>query len=56
MSNEQAFQDCQKKTLIGRRGLTLYGKLLEMVIKRSALLEDYARRMIAKEEQHTLAD
>ena len=33
-------------------GLTLYKKLLELVRDRSVLLEEYARRMIAEEEQH----
>ena len=33
-------------------GLALYKQLLEMVVDRSVLLEDYARRMIAEEELH----
>ncbi len=32
--------------------MTLYRKLLDLVINRSVLLEDYARKMIAEEEQH----
>ncbi len=35
-----------------RAGLALYKQLLEMVIDRSVLLEEYARRMIAEEELH----
>ncbi|HVS82962.1 MAG TPA: ferritin-like domain-containing protein [Pyrinomonadaceae bacterium] len=35
-----------------KESLTLYRKLLDLVINRSVLLEDYARRMIAEEEQH----
>ncbi len=35
-----------------KEGLTLYRKLLDLVVNRSVLLEDYARRMIAEEEQH----
>ena len=35
-----------------KTGLTLYKQLLEMVVNRSVLLEDYARRMIAEEELH----
>jgi bacterioferritin len=35
-----------------RAGLALYKKLLELVRDRSVLLEEYARRMIAEEEQH----
>jgi len=33
-------------------GLTLYKKLLDIVKDRSVFLEEYARRMIAEEEQH----
>ena len=33
-------------------GLALYKQLLEMVIDRSVLLEEYARRMICEEELH----
>lgn len=33
-------------------GLALYKKLLETVKDRSVFLEEYARRMIAEEEQH----
>jgi len=33
-------------------GLALYKKLLDTVKDRSVLLEEYARRMIAEEEQH----
>lgn len=33
-------------------GLTLYRQLLDLVLDRSVLLEDYARRMIAEEELH----
>ena len=33
-------------------GLALYKQLLELVRDRSVLLEEYARRMIAEEEQH----
>ncbi len=35
-----------------RAGLALYKKLLAVVIDRSVMLEEYARRMIAEEEQH----
>ena len=35
-----------------RTGLALYKQLLEMVIDRSVLLEEYARRMISEEELH----
>ena len=35
-----------------KTGLALYKQLLEMVIDRSVLLEEYARRMIAEEELH----
>ncbi|HET8781900.1 MAG TPA: ferritin-like domain-containing protein [Pyrinomonadaceae bacterium] len=35
-----------------KTGLALYKQLLEMVVDRSVLLEDYARRMIAEEELH----
>ena len=35
-----------------RAGLLLYKKLLNLVRDRSVLLEEYARRMIAEEEQH----
>jgi bacterioferritin len=35
-----------------KTGLALYKKLLELVRDRSVLLEEYARRMIAEEEQH----
>jgi bacterioferritin len=35
-----------------KAGLELYRRLLEMVRDRSVLLEDYARKMIAEEEQH----
>jgi bacterioferritin len=33
-------------------GLALYKKLLDLVQGRSVLLEEYARKMIAEEEQH----
>ena len=33
-------------------GLALYKQLLDMVIDRSVLLEEYARRMISEEELH----
>jgi len=33
-------------------GLALYKKLLNIVKDRSVFLEEYARRMIAEEEQH----
>jgi bacterioferritin len=33
-------------------GLALYKKLLDLVRDRSVLLEEYARKMIAEEEQH----
>jgi bacterioferritin len=33
-------------------GLALYKQLLDMVVDRSVLLEEYARRMIAEEELH----
>jgi bacterioferritin len=35
-----------------KTGLTLYRKLYELAKDRSVLLEDYARKMIAEEEQH----
>jgi bacterioferritin len=35
-----------------KAGLAFYKQLLEMVIDRSVLLEEYARRMIAEEELH----
>src|SRR5687767_14609238 len=35
-----------------KAGLTLYKKLLDLVQGRSVLLEEYARKMIAEEEQH----
>ena len=35
-----------------KTGLALYKKLLELVRDRSVLLEEYARKMIAEEEQH----
>jgi bacterioferritin len=35
-----------------KTGLALYKQLLEMVIDRSVLLEEYARRMISEEELH----
>jgi bacterioferritin len=35
-----------------RAGLTLYRKLYDLVRDRSVMLEDYARRLIAEEEQH----
>jgi bacterioferritin len=35
-----------------KESLTLYRKLFDLVSSRSVLLEDYARRMIAEEEQH----
>ncbi len=35
-----------------RAGLELYKQLLDLVQGRSVLLEEYARRMIAEEEQH----
>jgi bacterioferritin len=35
-----------------KAGLELYKRLLEMVRDHSVLLEDYARKMIAEEEQH----
>jgi bacterioferritin len=35
-----------------KTGLALYKQLLEMVVDRSVLLEEYARRMIAEEELH----
>jgi bacterioferritin len=35
-----------------KEGLALYRKLFDLVSDRSVLLEDYARRMIAEEEQH----
>ena len=35
-----------------REGLALYRQLFEVVRDQSVLLEDYARRMIAEEEQH----
>ena len=35
-----------------KTGLALYKQLLDMVVNRSVLLEEYARRMIAEEELH----
>ena len=35
-----------------KTGLVLYRKLFELARDRSVLLEDYARRLIAEEEQH----
>ena len=35
-----------------RTGLELYKQLLELVQGRSVLLEEYARKMVAEEEQH----
>jgi len=35
-----------------REGLALYKKLFELVSDRSVMLEEYARKMIAEEEQH----
>jgi bacterioferritin len=35
-----------------KSGLALYRKLYDLVRDRSVLLEEYARRMIAEEEQH----
>jgi len=35
-----------------KTGLALYKQLFELVRDRSVLLEEYARRMIAEEEQH----
>jgi bacterioferritin len=35
-----------------KAGLALYKQLLDMVVDRSVLLEEYARRMIAEEELH----
>jgi bacterioferritin len=35
-----------------RAGLALYKKLLELVKDRSVMLEEYARKMIAEEEEH----
>ena len=35
-----------------KAGLTLYKKLLVLVRDRSVLLEEYARKLIAEEEQH----
>ncbi|MGH9908025.1 MAG: ferritin-like domain-containing protein [Pyrinomonadaceae bacterium] len=35
-----------------KAGLALYKKLLNLVRDRSVMLEEYARRMIAEEEQH----
>jgi len=35
-----------------KAGLALYKKLLDLVHGRSVLLEEYARKMIAEEEQH----
>ena len=35
-----------------KAGLALYKQLLELVIDRSVLLEEYARKMIAEEEMH----
>lgn len=35
-----------------RAGLALYKQLLDMVVDRSVLLDEYARRMIAEEELH----
>jgi bacterioferritin len=35
-----------------KSGLVLYKKLLDLVRDRSVMLEEYARKMIAEEEQH----
>ena len=35
-----------------KAGLALYKRLLELVRDRSVFLEEYARKMIAEEEQH----
>ena len=35
-----------------RAGLALYKKLLDLVKDRSVMLEEYARKMIAEEEEH----
>ena len=35
-----------------RAGLALYKQLLDLVINRNVLLEEYARKMIAEEERH----
>jgi len=35
-----------------KTGMALYKQLLDMVVNRSVLLEEYARRMIAEEELH----
>ena len=35
-----------------KTGLSLYKQLLDLVVDRSVLLEEYARRMIAEEELH----
>ena len=35
-----------------KAGLALYKQLLDLVIDRSVLLEEYARKMIAEEEMH----
>lgn len=35
-----------------KTGLALYKQLLDLVVNRSVLLEEYARRMIAEEELH----
>lgn len=35
-----------------KAGLALYKQLLDMVVDRSVLLEEYARRMISEEELH----
>ena len=35
-----------------KTGLTLYKKLLDLVRERSIFLEEYARKMIAQEEEH----
>jgi bacterioferritin len=35
-----------------KTGLALYKQLLDLVVDRSVLLEEYARRMIAEEELH----
>jgi bacterioferritin len=35
-----------------KTGLALYKQLLDMVVDRSVLLEEYARRMIAEDELH----
>ena len=35
-----------------KAGLTLYKKLLMLVLDRCVYLEEYARKLIAEEEQH----